>query len=156
MREELFIKVKEIMKTYLAKVGEIEREHIVFDASEAPVGRLAVKIANALRGKDKPTYTPHVDTGAFVIVINASKAVFTGKKNERKMYADYTGYFGGYKETSAAKVREQHPERLIKDAVWGMMPHGRLGRAQFAKLKVYAGAEHPHTAQKPVKVNLEK
>ena len=155
MREELFIKVKEIMKTYLAKVGEIEREHIVFDASEAPVGRLAVKIANALRGKDKPTYTPHVDTGAFVIVINASKAVFTGKKNERKMYADYTGYFGGYKETSAAKVREQHPERLIKDAVWGMMPHGRLGRAQFAKLKVYAGAEHPHAAQNPTKITVE-
>ena len=155
MREELFIKVKEIMKTYLAKVGEIEREHIVFDASEAPVGRLAVKIANALRGKDKPTYTPHVDTGAFVIVINASKAVFTGHKNERKMYADYTGYFGGYKETSAAKVREQHPERLIKDAVWGMMPHGRLGRAQFAKLKVYAGEEHPHTAQNPRKITME-
>ena len=155
MREELFIKVKEIMKTYLAKVGEIEREHIVFDASEAPVGRLAVKIANALRGKDKPTYTPHVDTGAFVIVINASKAVFTGKKNERKMYADYTGYFGGYRETSAAKVREQHPERLIKDAVWGMMPHGRLGRAQFAKLKVYAGEEHPHTAQNPRKITME-
>ena len=114
MRETLFIKVKEIMKTYLAKVGEIEREHIVFDASEAPVGRLAVKIANALRGKDKPTYTPHVDTGAFVVVINASKAVFTGHKNERKMYADYTGYSSGYRETSAAKIREQHPERLIK------------------------------------------
>lgn len=155
MRETLFIKVKEIMKTYLAKVGEIEREHIVFDASEAPVGRLAVKIANALRGKDKPTYTPHVDTGAFVVVINASKAVFTGHKNERKMYADYTGYSSGYRETSAAKVREQHPERLIKDAVWGMMPHGRLGRAQFAKLKVYAGEEHPHTAQNPRKITME-
>lgn len=143
------------MKTYLAKVGEIEREHILFDASEAPVGRLAVKIANALRGKDKPTYTPHVDTGAFVVVINASKAVFTGHKNERKMYADYTGYFGGYRETPAEKVREQHPERLIKDAVWGMMPHGRLGRAQFAKLKVYAGEEHPHAAQNPRKITME-
>ena len=156
MRETLFIKVKEIMKTYLAKVGEIEREHIVFDASEAPVGRLAVKIANALRGKDKPTYTPHIDTGAFVIVINASKAVFTGHKNERKVYVDFSGYRSGRKETKAAEVRESNPERIIKDAVWGMMPHGRLGRAQFAKLKVYAGAEHPHTAQKPVKVTLEK
>ena len=144
------------MKTYLAKVGEIEREHILFDASEAPVGRLAVKIANALRGKDKPTYTPHVDTGAFVVVINASKAVFTGHKNERKVYVDYSGYRSGRTETTADKVRESNPERLIKDAVWGMMPHGRLGRAQFAKLKVYAGADHPHAAQKPVKVNLEK
>ena len=144
------------MKTYLAKVGEIEREHIVFDASEAPVGRLAVKIANALRGKDKPTYTPHVDTGAFVIVVNASKAVFTGHKNERKVYVDFSGFRGGRTETTAEKVRESNPERIIKDAVWGMMPHGRLGRAQFSKLKVYAGAEHPHTAQKPVKVNLEK
>ena len=144
------------MKTYLAKVGEIEREHIVFDASEAPVGRLAVKIANALRGKDKPTYTPHIDTGAFVVVINASKAVFTGHKNERKEYVDYSGYRSGRTVTTAEKVRDTHPERLIKDAVWGMMPHGRLGRAQFAKLKVYAGTEHPHAAQKPVKVNLEK
>ena len=144
------------MKTYLAKVGEIKQECLLFDASEMPVGRLAVRIANALRGKDKPTYTPHVDTGAFVIVINASKAVFTGHKNERKVYVDYSGYRSGLTETTAEKVRETHPERLIKDAVWGMMPHGRLGRAQFAQLKVYAGADHPHAAQKPVKVNLEK
>ena len=143
------------MKTYLAKVGEIKREHILFDASEAPVGRLAVRIVNALRGKDKPTYTPHIDTGAFVIVINASKAVFTGHKDERKVYVDFTGYRGGYKERKASLVREQSPERLIRDAVWGMMPHGRLGRAQFSKLKVYAGAEHPHAAQQPKKVSLE-
>ena len=144
------------MKTYLAKVGEIKREYLLFEASEMPVGRLAVRIANALRGKDKPTYTPHIDTGAFVIVINAEKAVFTGHKEERKIYQDYTGYSSGLREATAAEIRASHPERLIKDAVWGMMPHGRLGRAQFAKLKVYAGAEHPHTAQKPVKVNLEK
>ena len=144
------------MKTYLAKVGEIEREYLLFDASEMPVGRLAVRIANALRGKDKPTYTPHIDTGAFVIVINAEKAVFTGHKEERKIYSDYSGYSSGLKHYTAAEIRASHPERLIKDAVWGMMPHGRLGRAQFAKLKVYAGAEHPHTAQQPVKVNLEK
>ena len=121
------------MKTYLAKTGEIQREYLLFDASEAPVGRLAVRIANALRGKDKPTYTPHVDTGAFVIVINAEKSVFTGRKGEEKVY----------------------PARCIKDAVGGMMPHGRLGRAQFSKLKVYAGAEHPHTAQQPTKVTVE-
>jgi len=140
------------MKTYLAKVGEIKREHIVLDASEMPVGRLAVKIVNALRGKDKPTYTPHIDTGAFVIVVNAEKAVFTGHKEIRKTYATFTGYRGGYYEETVAEVRAKSPERLIKNAVWGMMPHGRLGRAQFSKLKVYAGAEHPHAAQKPVKV----
>ena len=143
------------MKTYLAKVGEINREYILFDASEIPVGRLAVKIVNALRGKDKPTYTPHIDTGAFVIVINAARAVFTGRKSEEKIYVDYTGYRSGYKEQTAALVREKHPERLIEDAVWGMMPHGRLGRAQFAKLRVYAGAEHPHAAQNPRKITLE-
>ena len=144
------------MKTYLAKTGEIKREHILFDASEMPVGRLAVKICNALRGKDKPTYTPHIDTGAFVVVINAEKAVFTGRKSERKTYVDFSGYRSGRKEHSAELVREQHPERLIRDAVWGMMPHGRLGRAQFSKLKVYAGAEHPHDAQQTKKVTLEK
>ena len=143
------------MKTYLAKVGEINREYILFDASEIPVGRLAVRIVNALRGKDKPTHTPHIDTGAFVIVINAAKAVFTGRKSEEKIYVDYTGYRSGYKEQTAALVREKHPERLIEDAVWGMMPHGRLGRAQFAKLRVYAGAEHPHAAQNPRKITLE-
>ena len=143
------------MKTYLAKVGEIKREYVLFDASEAPVGRLAVRIVNALRGKDKPTYTPHVDTGAFVIVINAAKAVFTGRKSDEKIYTDYTGYRSGHKETLAKEIREKCPERMIQDAVWGMMPHGRLGRAQFSKMKVYAGAEHPHTAQKPTKITME-
>ena len=143
------------MKTYLAKTGEIERGYLLFDASEAPVGRLAVRIVNALRGKDKPTYTPHIDTGAFVIVINAEKAVFTGRKSEKKIYTDYSGYRSGLKEQTAAEVRAKDPARLIKDAVWGMLPHGRLGRAQFRKLKVYAGAEHPHAAQKPIKVTVE-
>lgn len=143
------------MKTYLAKTGEIEREHVLFDASEAPVGRLAVRIANALRGKDKPTYTPHIDTGAFVIVINAEKAVFTGRKSTDKIYVDYTGHRSGYKEYTAEEVRAKHPERLIEDAVWGMMPHGRLGRAQFRKLRVYAGSDHPHAAQKPRKITME-
>lgn len=140
------------MKTYLAKVGEIKPEHILFDASEMPVGRLAVKIVNALRGKDKPTYTPHIDTGAIVVVVNAAKAVFTGRKATEKVYVDYSGYRNGRKETTADEIFAKCPERVIKDAVWGMIPHGRLGRAQFSKLKVYAGAEHPHAAQQPKKV----
>ncbi len=143
------------MKTYLAKVGEVQREHVLFDASEAPVGRLAVMIVNALRGKDKPTFTPHIDTGAFVIVVNAEKAVLTGSKNETKVYVDYTGYRSGYKESSAQEIRERDPERLIRSAVWGMMPHGRLGRQQFAKLKVYAGSDHPHAAQNPRKITVK-
>ena len=143
------------MKTYLAKTGEIEQEHLLFDASEAPVGRLAVRIANVLRGKHKPTYTPHIDTGACVIVINADKAVFTGRKATEKMYASYSGFRSGYKETSAKEIFEKDSTRIIKAAVWGMMPHGRLGRAQFSRLKVYTGAEHPHAAQKPVKVTME-
>lgn len=137
------------MKTYLAKVGEVERKHVVFDAANVPVGRLAVKIVNALRGKDCPTYTPHVDTGKFVIVINAEKVLLTGSKETKKVYVDYTGYRSGLKEKTAAYVRETKPERIIRDAVWGMLPKGRLARAQYCKLKVYAGAEHPHAAQKP-------
>ena len=143
------------MKTYLAKVGEIEREYLLFDASEAPVGRMAVRIANALRGKDKPTYTPHVDTGAFVIVINAEKAVFTGTKSEKKVYVDFSGFRSGRKERTAKEIRERSPERIIKDAVWGMMPHGRLGRAQYSKLRVYAGSEYPQVAQQPKKVTVK-
>ena len=143
------------MKTYLAKTGEVKRDTLLFDASECPVGRLAVRVANALRGKDRPTYTPHIDTGANVIVINAEKAVFTGKKETGKVYARYTGHRSGYVEETVQQIRESQPTRLIKMAVWGMMPHGRLGRAQFSKLKVYAGSEHPHAAQKPVKVTLE-
>lgn len=142
------------MKTYLAKTGEIERKWVIVDASEAPVGRLAVMIANALRGKDEPTYTPHIDTGKFVVVINASRAVLTGRKNTRKVYASYSGYRSGYKEITADKLRESNPERIIEDAVWGMMPHGRLGRAQFGKLKVYAGGDHPHASQNPEKISL--
>jgi large subunit ribosomal protein L13 len=137
------------MKTYLAKKGEIEREHVIFDAEGVPLGRLAVKVANALRGKDKPTYTPHVDTGDFVVVTNASKVLLTGRKEERKIYQDYSGYPGGQKEHTAAEIRAKHPERLIKDAVWGMLPHGRLGRAQFKKLRVYADDKHPRKAQNP-------
>lgn len=137
------------MKTYLAKAGEIERKHVLFDAAGEPLGRLAVKIVNALRGKDKPTFTPHVDTGAFVIVINAEKVAVSGNKETGKVYLRWTGYRSGQKSATVQEVRAKHPERLIQDAVWGMLPHGRLGRAQFKKLKVYAGPEHPHAAQKP-------
>ena len=142
------------MKTYLAKPGEVEGKHVIYDAQDMPLGRLAVIIANRLRGKDKPTYTPHVDTGDYVIVINASLAKLTGNKETKKIYQDFSGYRGGQKEYTAAEIREKNPERLVQDAVWGMMPHGRLGRAQFRKLKVYAGEEHPHAAQKPEKITF--
>ena len=137
------------MKTYLAKTGEIERKHVLFDADGIALGRLAVKIANTLRGKDQPTFTPHTDTGAFVIVINAKKVLLTGGKETGKIYQDFSGYRGGQKDYTAAEIRETKPERLVKDAVWGMLPHGRLGRTQFKKMKVYAGADHPHAAQTP-------
>ena len=143
------------MKSYLAKTGEIERKHILVDADGVPLGRLAVKIANALRGKDKPTYTPHVDTGVFVVVVNAQKVLLTGRKETQKKYQDFSGYRGGLKEYTADQIRAKHPERLLKDAVWGMMPHGRLGRSVFKKLKVYPGAEHPHEAQQPEKVTFK-
>lgn len=142
------------MKTYLAKDGDIERKHVLYDAAGVPLGRLAVKIANKLRGKDKPTFTPHTDTGDFVIVINAEKVLLTGNKETGKIYQDFSGYRSGLKEHTAAEIRESKPERLVQDAVWGMLPHGRLGRAQFKKLKVYAGAEHPHAAQNPEVVTL--
>ncbi len=136
------------MKTYLAKTGEIKRNGVLFDAEKQPLGRLAVKVANALRGKDKVTFTPHTDTGAFVVVVNASKVKLTGSKEEKKIYQSYSGYRSGLKEVTAKDLRKKHPEKMVKDAVWGMLPHGRLGRAQFKKLRVYAELEHPHAAQK--------
>ena len=142
------------MKSYLAKKNEIERKHILLDADGIPLGRLAVKIANALRGKDKPTYTPHIDTGVFVVVVNAKKVLLTGKKETQKIYQDFSGYRGGLKEQTAEEIRAKHPERLVKNAVWGMLPHGRLGRSVFKKLKVYSGEEHPHEAQQPEKVSF--
>ena len=144
------------MKTFLPKVNEIERKWWIIDADKQVLGRLAVRIAMILRGKNKPTFTPHLDCGDYVIVTNASKVVMTGRKSTDKEYQDFSGWVDGLKRTPADVMREKHPEEIIKRAVWGMMPHGRLGRAQFAKLKVYAGTDHPHTAQKPVKVNLEK
>jgi len=142
------------MKSYLAKPNEIERKYILVDANGIPLGRLAVNIANALRGKDKPTYTPHVDTGAFVVVVNAEKVLLTGAKETNKIYQDYSGYKSGLKEHTAEEIRKKHPDRLVRDAVWGMLPKGRLGRQIIRKLKVYAGSEHPHEAQQPEKVTF--
>lgn len=143
------------MKTYLPKVDEIERNWIVVDAEQAILGRLAVKVADILRGKNKPTFTPHLDCGDHVIVINAEKVKLTGRKESGKIYQDYSGYMGGQKEQTAAEVRARKPIRLVRDAVWGMLPKGRLGRQQFRKLKVYAGTEHPHDAQKPEKIEID-
>lgn len=136
------------MKTYLPKVDEIDRKWWLVDAEDAVLGRLAVKVADVLRGKNRPTFTPHLDCGGYVVVVNAAKVRLTGNKEKQKIYQDYSGYMGGLKERTAAEVRARSPEELIRRAVWGMMPKGRLGRAQFRKMKVYAGPEHPHEAQK--------
>ena len=135
------------MKTYLPKVDEIERKWLVVDAEEQILGRLAVKIANVLRGRHKPTYTPHLDCGDFVVVVNAEKVFVSGNKETQKEYQDYSGYMGGRKVQTLDEVRARKPERIIRDAVWGMMPKGRLGRSQFRKLRIYTGPEHPHEAQ---------
>lgn len=143
------------MKTYLPKIDEQGRKWWVVDASDLVLGRLAVRIADVLRGKNKPIYTPHLDCGDNVVVINADKIRLTGRKEEDKIYQNYSGYMGGLKEQTAADVRAKKPERLIRDAVWGMFPKGRLGREMFKKLKVYPGDEHPHEAQQPEPLSLE-
>jgi large subunit ribosomal protein L13 len=142
------------MKSYIAKDLGQDRTWVVVDAADKTLGRLAVKIANALRGKDSPTFTPHVDTGAFVVVVNAEQVKLTGRKEERKMYQRYTGWRGGLRETPASVVRERHPERMIELAVRGMLPRNNLARTQLKRLKVYAGSEHPHVAQQPESVEL--
>ncbi len=143
------------MKTSLPKEAEIERKWYVVDATNLVLGRLATKIAMRLRGKDKPIFTPHLDCGDFVVVINAEKVAMTGRKATDKTYENYSGHMSGRKVQTADVVLEKNPTRIIRDAVWGMMPKGRLARAQFAKLKVYAGPEHPHTAQKCEKWDIE-
>ncbi|WP_124726433.1 50S ribosomal protein L13 [Staphylospora marina] len=140
--------------TYMAKPMEVERKWYVVDAKGKTLGRLASEVAKILRGKHKPQYTPHVDTGDFVIVINAAQVELTGKKWSKKMYYRHSGYPGGLKVTPAAEMRAKHPERLIELAVKGMLPKNTLGRQQFKKLKVYAGSEHPHEAQKPEVLEL--
>jgi large subunit ribosomal protein L13 len=138
-----------LMKTQFAKKGEIQRNWYVFDASDKVLGRLATKIATYLRGKNKPVFTPNVDTGDFVIVVNAAKVKLTGKKMDDKVYYHHSGYIGGIKAATAKDRLNSRPEEVIKDAVWGMLPKNRLGRAMLKKLKVYKGSDHPHAAQKP-------
>jgi large subunit ribosomal protein L13 len=137
------------MKTYLPKPLEIPRKWHVVDAKDAVLGRLAAKVANVLRGKDKPVYTSNVDTGDFVVVINAAQVKLTGKKDDQKTYMSYSGWRGGERYRTVTEVRATHPERIIEHAVKGMLPKNRIGRQMFGKLKVYPGAEHPHTAQQP-------
>ena len=135
--------------TFMANAANIERKWYIVDAAGQTVGRLAAEVAKVLRGKHKPTFTPHVDTGDFVIVINAEKAVFTGKKLTDKMYFRHSGYPGGTTFTAAGKLMEKAPEKVIEKAVRGMLPKNRLGAQMYRKLNVYAGSEHPHAAQKP-------
>jgi len=137
------------MKTYLPKPNLDQRKWHVIDAEGAVLGRLAAQVADILRGKNKPVFTPHLDAGDFVVVINADKVVLTGKKENNKKYMTYSGWKGGEKYTSVAQIRAHHPEKLITHAVRGMVPKNRLGRVLMTKLKVYKGAEHPHSAQKP-------
>lgn len=143
------------MKTYYAKPDEVEREWVLIDATDQVLGRLATKAATILRGKHKPQYTPHVDTGDFVIIINADKIRLTGNKADAKSYFRHSGHPGGLKEESFARAMEKHPERVIEHAVKGMLPKNTLGRAMGKKLKVYAGPEHPHMAQQPREIKLE-
>jgi large subunit ribosomal protein L13 len=138
-----------MMSTYSAKPGEIDRNWYVVDASEFELGRLATRVAVILRGKHKPVFTPHVDTGDFVVIVNASQVRLSGQKADQKKYQHYSGYPGGLKTRSAAEVRENDPDCMFREAVWGMLPKNRLSKQLLTKLKVYGGAEHPHTAQKP-------
>jgi large subunit ribosomal protein L13 len=141
------------MKTEFSRPGE-GRQWYVVDANGKTLGRLASQIANVLRGKNKPTFTPHADAGDFVVVINAEKIKLTGKKEEQKIYWRYTGFYGGERATPAGTMRATYPERMIIAAVQGMLPKGPLGRAQLKKLKAYAGTDHPHKAQKPEPLTL--
>jgi large subunit ribosomal protein L13 len=142
------------MKTESAKPDTLERSWYIVDAQELVLGRLASQVAAILRGKNKPTFTPNLDTGDFVVVINADKVKLTGSKEQKKIYWRYTGYYGGEKATPAHKQRAEHPDRMITAAVQGMLPKGPLGRKMIKKLKVYAGTSHPHAAQKPENLKL--
>ena len=143
------------MKTYQAKPLEVEREWLVIDAEDQVLGRVATKAAQLLKGKHKPQYTPHVDTGDFVIILNADKIRVTGTKASSKEYYRHSGYPGGLKCETFAEAMQKHPERVIEHAVKGMLPKNTLGRAMGKKFKVYTGSEHPHAAQKPRKIELE-
>jgi large subunit ribosomal protein L13 len=142
------------MKTFSAKAAEVPRKWWIIDAKDQVLGRVAVKAANLLRGKEKTVFTPHVDTGDFVIVVNADKVRVTGKKEEQKTFMSFSGYVGGNKSENVRARRARHPELLIERAVRGMIPHNRLGRSVYRKLKVYRGDTHPHVAQQPAPVKL--
>jgi large subunit ribosomal protein L13 len=144
------------VKTFTAKAGEVDRQWHVVDAEGQTLGRIATIIADLLRGKRKPIFTPHVDCGDFVIVINADKVKVTGKKATDKVYHHHTGWPGGHRKTTFTKLIGERPIRIIEIAVRGMIPNTRLGRAQYGKLKVYAGSSHPHTAQQPVAYEFVK
>jgi len=142
------------MGTYVAKPADIERRWYLVDAEGKTLGRVASRVAAILRGKTKPIFTPFLDTGDHVIVVNADKIVVTGRKQDRKLYYHHSGYPGGLKVTSFRKMLQDHPERVLEHAIRGMLPRNRLGRSMAKKLKVYAGPVHPHEAQKPVRLEL--
>lgn len=144
-----------VQRTYSAKPTEVHRTWYVVDAEGKTLGRLASTIAATLRGKHKPTFTPHIDTGDFVVVVNAEKIKVTGNKETQKFYYRHSNFPGGLKKQSLKDLRERHPDRIIENAVKGMLPRNTLGKAQLTKLKIYAGAEHPHTAQNPVTLELD-
>ena len=142
------------MKTFSAKAAEVDRKWWLIDAQNQPLGRVAAKAAVLLRGKHKAIFTPHVDTGDFVIVVNCEKVTLSGSKEEDKIYTSFSGYVGGHKSESVKSRRARHPELLVERAVRGMIPHNRLGRSAYTKLKVYAGADHPHSAQQPAATTI--
>ena len=142
------------MKTFSAKTAEVRRDWYVIDATGKTLGRLATEIARRLRGKHKPEYTPHIDTGDYIVVINAEKVRVTGNKLKDKMYYRHTGYIGNLKSISLDKLLDEAPERVIEGAVKGMLPRGPLGRQMFAKLRVFRGPEHPHAAQQPIPLTV--
>ena len=143
------------MKTYYAKPSEVQREWLLVVATDMTLGRLASEVAQILRGKNKPTYTPHIDTGDFVVIVNAEKIKITGAKATDKVYYRHTGYVGHLKSETFTEAMEKHPTRVIEHAVRGMLPKGTLGTQMYKKLKVYAGPEHPHQAQNPRKIELK-
>jgi large subunit ribosomal protein L13 len=141
------------MKTFIAKKEEAERNWVLIDAADKVLGKVAVEIASILRGKTKPVFTPHVDTGDFVVVINAEKVQLTGNKLEQKTYYHHSGYMGGIKAATAKSLMAKNPEEILKHAVKGMLPKNSLGKSMFKKLKVYTGSDHPHEAQMPKAIN---
>ena len=151
-----FVKEEPHLKTFMANAQNVERKWYVVDADDVVLGRLATQVANMLRGKTKPIYTPHVDTGDYVIIINADKAILTGRKLDQKVYYHHSGYAGGLKETKYRDLMAEKPEFAVRHAIEGMLPKGPLGRQMARKLFVYAGPDHPHAAQKPEICELSK